>query len=212
MPIVFVTILILIFSVVLHEIAHGWMANYLGDPTAKQANRLTLNPIKHLDPVGSVVLPLILFLMHSNIMFGWAKPVPINPYFFRDKKYGEAKTAIAGPLANISIAIFFGLLIKFLPLLPLNNSLFVENLIIIFSYIIWINLVLAIFNLIPIPPLDGSHIIFSFLPESFNNIKYFFMQYGFVFFVLFIFYFVQYIVPLIEFAFFLIVGQPFLAS
>ncbi|PIZ01223.1 site-2 protease family protein, partial [bacterium (Candidatus Gribaldobacteria) CG_4_10_14_0_8_um_filter_33_9] len=151
-----IIILILIFSIVLHEIAHGWMANYLGDPTTKEAGRLTLNPFKHLDPLGSVILPFILFLTRSNIMFGWAKPVPINPYLFRDKKYGEVKTAIAGPLANIFIAVFFGLLIRFLPLLSLNNSLFVENLIMVFYYIVWINLVLAIFNLIPIPPLDGS--------------------------------------------------------
>lgn len=208
MQIFFITIPILIFSVVLHEVAHGWTANCLGDPTAKEAGRLTLNPLKHLDPLGSVVLPLCLILMQSHMMFAWAKPVPINPFYLRDKKYGEAKTAIAGPLANISIAVFFGLLIRFL---PLGDSLFTQNLMMIFNYIVWINLLLAIFNLIPIPPLDGSHILFAFLPESLSAIKFFLFQYGFFIFIFSIFFLFQYIIPIVELVFFLITGQPFLS-
>lgn len=212
MPIFFITIPILIFSVVLHEIAHGWAANYLGDPTAKEAGRLTLNPFKHLDPLGSIALPLLLILTHSPVMFGWAKPVPINPFFLRDKKFGEAKTAIAGPLANVSVAIFFGLLIKFLPSLPLSDSFYShysQNIIMAFSYIVWINLLLAIFNLIPIPPLDGSHILFAFLPESLNAVKFLLFQCGFLFLIFFIFFFSHLLIPIIESAFLLIVGHPF---
>ena len=201
-----IIIIILIFSVILHEISHGWMANYLGDPTAKIAGRLTLNPLKHLDPLGSVILPALLILIQSNIIFGWAKPVPINPFNLRDRKYGEAKVAMAGPAANISIAVFFGLLIRFL---PLESSMFGRNLVIVFSYICWINLLLAVFNLIPIPPLDGSHILFTFLPPSLNDLKLFLSRYGFFILIFFIFFFFKFLIPVLSFLFFLIVGHPF---
>ena len=103
---------ILLFSVILHEIAHGYVALSLGDPTAKQAGRLTLNPIPHIDPMGSVVVPLLLLAFQSPFLFGWAKPVPVNPHNFSDKKYGSAKVSFAGPAANLAIAIFFGLLLR----------------------------------------------------------------------------------------------------
>ena len=170
MEVIFIfIILILLCSIVIHEVSHGLMADYLGDPTAKLAGRLTLNPLKHLDPIGSILVPLILIISKVGIVFGWAKPVPINPFNLRDKVYGQAKVAIAGPLANILVALVFGLMIRFLPFL--SSSQIGENLTIIFSYIVWINLVLAIFNLLPIPPLDGSHILFTFLPERFDNLK-----------------------------------------
>ena len=112
-------IIILIFSIVIHEVSHGAMANYLGDPTAKYAGRLTLNPLRHLDPIGSVILPLFLILMAKltggGIIIGWAKPVPINPYNFRDQKYGSAKVALAGPAANLIIGLVFGLALRFFP-------------------------------------------------------------------------------------------------
>ena len=115
MEIIFVLI-VLLFSVIIHEIAHGSVAYSLGDPTAKYAGRLTLNPLKHLDPFGSVILPLLLFITRSPILFGYAKPVPINPYNFRNQKWGSLKVAVAGPAANFSIAIIFGLSVRFLNL------------------------------------------------------------------------------------------------
>ena len=128
-------IIILIFSVVIHEVSHGAIANYLGDPTAKYVGRLTLNPLKHLDPLGSVILPLFLILIAKlsggGIIFGWAKPVPINPSNLRDKKYGEAKVALAGPASNLSVALVFGLALRFIPALSILPGFYL-----MFSYIV----------------------------------------------------------------------------
>ncbi len=182
----FITILslvILLFSVIIHELAHGYVAYSLGDPTAKYEGRLTLNPLKHLDPFGSVILPLLLFIAQSPFLFGWAKPVPINPYNFTDKKYGEIKVSAAGPASNLLLAIFFGLILRFIP----NEIIFSnQGIAIAFSYIVAINIWLAVFNLIPVPPLDGSWILFSFLPANMQNAKYFLRQYGIVILVLLI--------------------------
>jgi len=208
MEVIFIfIILILLCSIVIHEVSHGLMADYLGDPTAKLAGRLTLNPLKHLDPIGSILVPLILIISKVGIVFGWAKPVPINPFNLRDKVYGQAKVAIAGPLANILVALVFGLMIRFLPFL--SSSQIGENLTIIFSYIVWINLVLAIFNLLPIPPLDGSHILFTFLPERFDNLKIFLVQYQLFILLFFIFFCLHLIIPLVSWIFYLIVGVSF---
>lgn len=200
-------IIILIFSVIIHEIAHGAMANYLGDPTAKLAGRLTLNPIKHLDPMGSVLLPLILIIIArlagGGIIFGWAKPVPINPLNFRDKKYGEAKVALAGPGANLSLALVFGLALRFLPI-----AAQVPELGKMFSLIVFINILLAIFNLLPIPPLDGSHILFTFLPASLEKVRIFLFQYSLFILLFVIFFLLQYLFPLITGIYRLIVGSP----
>ncbi|OGZ79000.1 MAG: hypothetical protein A2312_01585 [Candidatus Staskawiczbacteria bacterium RIFOXYB2_FULL_32_9] len=174
--------IILIFSVILHELAHGYMAFSLGDPTAKYEGRLTFNPIKHLDPFGSVILPLLLFITNVPILIGWAKPVPINPYNFRDQKWGEFKVSIVGPLTNFAIAVIFGLIIRFFyGILPLNLIEF-------FGIIVNLNLVLAFFNLVPIPPLDGSWILFHFLPDSLFKVKMFLQQYGTVILVFFLFF------------------------
>lgn len=179
-----IQLLIFFLSVIAHEVAHGAMAERLGDPTARLAGRLSLNPIRHLDPIGSIVLPLILFLIGSPVLFGWAKPVPINPLNFRDKKWGEAKVSIAGPAINLLIAVVFGLTLRLLP----KDILFLnQGIIPIFSFISLINFVLAFFNLVPIPPLDGSWILFSFLPPGQNNIKYFLQRYGFIILLLFLF-------------------------
>jgi Zn-dependent protease len=151
----------------IHEVAHGAVAGMLGDPTAKLAGRLTLNPLKHLDPMGSVILPAILILMSAiggggGIIFGWAKPVPYNPYNLRDQKYGRAKVGAAGPLANLLMAIVFGITIRFLPETSVS---FFQNLETFFIYIVWINLLFFVFNLWPAPPFDGHHILFTFFPS-----------------------------------------------
>jgi Zn-dependent protease len=177
------SLVILLFSVIIHELAHGYVAYSLGDPTAKYEGRLTLNPVKHLDPFGSIILPLLLFISGSPFLFGWAKPVPVNPYNFRDKKFGDIKVSIAGPASNFALAIIFGLILRFVPNEIISAN---EGIRIAFSYIVYINLWLGVFNLIPIPPLDGSWILFSFLPDSLQGIKIFLKQYGIVILVLLI--------------------------
>jgi Zn-dependent protease len=172
------TLLILLFSIIIHEIAHGSVAYALGDPTAKEAGRLDLNPLKHLDPVGSVLLPLFMSILGGPII-GWAKPVPINPMYFVDQKWGELKVALAGPLSNFTVALIFGLLVKFVQL-P-------ESFVTIATIVIFYNIALGIFNLIPIYPLDGSHVLFSLLPDRFEEFKRFFAQYGFILLLFLIF-------------------------
>jgi len=202
-------IIILIFSVIIHEISHGAMANYLGDPTAKYAGRITLNPLKHLDPIGSVILPIFLILMAKltggGIIFGWAKPVPINPYNFQDKKYGEAKVALSGPGSNLAVALVFGLTLRFIPALSVLPGLYL-----IFSYIVYINILLAVVNLLPIPPLDGSHIFFTFIPSSMQNIKIFLSQFGFFILLFIIFFLFHWIGLIVNWIFTFIVGAPLL--
>jgi len=153
-------ILILIFSVVIHEISHGFTALCFGDKTAQYEGRLTLNPIKHLDWFGSIVLPLALYLTNAGFMIGWAKPVPYNPYNLRNRNVAEPLIAFAGPVSNLFVAIVFGLIIRGL----LSFGFSTSPLIGIFGFVVLINVSLAVFNLIPIPPLDGSKILFAFLP------------------------------------------------
>lgn len=153
-------IIVLIMSAVIHEYMHGFVAHQLGDDTAKNAGRLTLNPLAHLDWFGSFFLPLMLILSGTGFIIGWAKPVPYNPYNLRDRKYGDAKVALAGPLSNLAVALAFGLILKFAPFISLTFSGLI-------SIIIFINLLLMVFNLLPIPPLDGSKVLATFLsPEA----------------------------------------------
>lgn len=156
-----IAIVALIMSIVLHEMAHGYAANALGDPTARLQGRLSPNPLVHIDPLGSVIIPALLLLSSSGILFGWAKPVPYNPYNLNNQKWGEALVAIAGPAINIFIALVFALLIRLADPLGLN-SIFVS----LASYIVYMNILLAFFNLIPFPPLDGSKILPALLPFS----------------------------------------------
>jgi Zn-dependent protease len=194
------SIAILIFSVVVHEVAHGYMAYMLGDNTAKYEGRLNLNPLNHLELFGSFLLPVASYFL-GGFIIGWAKPVPFNPYNLKDQKWGEAKVAMAGPLSNILIALFFGLLIRFGILTSLG-----ESFLYIGTMIVFINLVLATFNLIPIPPLDGSKILFSFLPYSKNNIRDWMEQNGIFLMLFFVFFLWKFIVPIVYWEFILITG------
>jgi Zn-dependent protease len=180
---------ILLFSVIAHELAHGYAAYTLGDPTAKYAGRLTLNPLKHLDPFGSIILPGLLLLASggSGPVLGWAKPVPINPYNLKDQKWGDVKVAIAGPASNIALALIFGLLLRFI---PAEIFAMAPGMSLMFYYIVQINIMLAMFNLLPIPPLDGSWILFKFLPNSqtFERVRIFLQRYGLMILIFLLFF------------------------
>ena len=195
------SIAILIMSVVIHEVSHGLMANFLGDPTAKYEGRLTLNPIKHLDPFGSVILPLLLALLPGQgPIFGWAKPVPYNPYNLRNQRWGPALVGAAGPGSNLLVAFVFSLVLR------LSAGALPESFVTIAATIIFINILLAVFNLVPIPPLDGSKVLFALFPSRAGNIEAFLEAYGFVFLLLFIIFFWQFISPVADFIFRLFTG------
>ncbi len=159
------SLIVLLFSIILHECAHGLAAERLGDPTARQAGRITLNPIPHLDPIGSILLPGVMLLMSlvggPTILFGWAKPVPINAYNLNNPKRDMMWIGLAGPAANFIVALVLGLLAR---LLPISTNPLGMN---ILFYGVAINLMLGFFNLIPIPPLDGSRILTGLLPERY---------------------------------------------
>lgn len=190
-------VVVLIFSAIIHEYMHGFVAFQLGDDTAQKAGRLTINPLAHLEWFGSFFLPLIMLLSGLGFVIGWAKPVPYNPYNLSDKKWGEAKVALAGPLSNLAVAILFGLILRFIPFLSLSFA----NLI---SLIIYINLLLMVFNLLPIPPLDGSKILAAFL-SPFQKAKYFsFSSYGTIIVIFIIMLFSGIIIGPVNFLFHLI--------
>jgi Zn-dependent protease len=197
-------IAILIMSIVIHEVSHGFMAEYFGDDTARNAGRLTLNPIKHIDLFGSILLPAVLIFTHAGFLFGWAKPVPYNPNNLRDKKWGTIAVAGAGVLANFFIAIVFGLIIRLTSSMALPSSFYF-----ITSAIVIVNLALGIFNLVPIPPLDGSKILFSFLPESAFSFILAYEQYSLILLLVFIVFFSDYLYPILAFLFHLTTGLAF---
>lgn len=195
-------IIVLLMSVVVHEVAHGYAALYFGDKTAEYAGRLTLNPLKHLDPFGSVILPLILVISNAPFLIGWAKPVPYNPANLRDQKKGVLWVASAGILVNLAIAIFFGLVIR----LSVATGILGPSFVSLASVIVLLNIVLAIFNLIPIPPLDGSKILFTLLGNSGRKLEALSTKYSLFILLFFIFFLWKFISPIVYSLFALITG------
>lgn len=192
------SIAVLIMSVVVHEVSHGAAANYLGDPTARLAGRLSLNPLRHLDFLGSFVVPLLLILSKAGLILGWAKPVLVNPYNLRGK-WGEALVAGAGPASNVALALFFGLLIR------LFGGTLPFSFLSLAATIVLINIVLALFNLVPIPPLDGSKILFSFLPPA-SPLAAFLERYALLALLFLILFLWNFLTPLVGFLFRLTTG------
>lgn len=193
-------IAILIMSVVIHELSHGYMADYLGDPTPRMQGRLTLNPIPHLDLFGSIILPLLLALSGTGFIVGWAKPVVYNPFNIRDRKWGPALIALAGPASNVALALVFGLALRF------AGTVLPEGVLMLFSGIVLINIILAVFNLIPVPPLDGHHVLFSLLPDSLDHIKQMLRKYSLVLILVVILFAWRFIVPIVYIAYTGLVG------
>lgn len=195
--ILIIYLVVLLFSIIIHEVSHGAMADHLGDPTARRKGRLTLNPLPHLDLWGSFIVPVFM-LFAFNFAVGWAKPVPYNPYNIDDPK-GEAKVSAAGPGSNLLIAVVFGIFARLLPLEAalrgkifeaalsqhwevlgglINGSVF-AGLFLAFGIIVFLNVLLAFFNLIPVPPLDGSKLLMELLPYKFSTkTKMFLQRYG----------------------------------
>lgn len=196
-------LVILIFSIIIHEIAHGYVAEWFGDPTARLAGRLTLNPIPHIDPLGSVILPaLMLISSGGSFAFGWAKPVPYNPYNLRNFKWGTIAVGLAGVLANLAIAVIFGLMLRYNVELGISPGPFAQML----ANIVFLNIVLAVFNMIPFPPLDGAKVVFALLPYRFQYIHDY-LERNWLFFIIFIMFFSsKIIVPASTFLFVTITG------
>ncbi|MEK9158131.1 MAG: site-2 protease family protein [Patescibacteria group bacterium] len=197
-------LVVFIYSVVIHEVSHGLAAQALGDNTAQSLGRLSLNPLKHIDIFGSVILPLLLLFGGSPFVFGYAKPVPYDPRNLRDQKYGPIKVALAGPASNIFIALVFGLMLRFFPeILP--ATIFPQ----LFAMIVAVNLVLAVFNLFPIPPLDGHWVLFTLLPARYHAFKAFLYRYSIFLFLIFLIFIYPIIYPVIPWLFSLITGLSF---
>lgn len=197
-------LVVFIYSVVIHEVSHGFAAQALGDNTARDLGRLSLNPIKHIDIFGSIILPLILYIFGSPFVFGYAKPVPYNPSNLRDQRYGPIKVAMAGPASNIAIALAFGLTLRFFSgVIPawLDPQYF--------GIIVAINLVLAVFNLFPIPPLDGHWVLVTLLSARYHRFRIFLYKYSIFLFLIFIVVIYPFIYPVIPWLFRLITGLAF---
>ena len=199
-------IVVLLFSAILHEIAHGFMAEKLGDDTARRAGRLTLNPLVHIDLFGSILLPAILYIASGgSFFFAAAKPVPYNPQNLKYPRSGSAKIALAGPCTNLILAIVFGIAVR-IGIAFSAPDIFISLL----AIIVYINIALAIFNLIPIPPLDGSRVLFAALPQSRATFRaaYFLERYGIILVLVFAFFGFGLLLTPIQYLFSIFTGQP----
>ena len=197
---------VLIFSAVLHEVAHGLEADRLGDDTARRAGRLTLNPLKHMDFFGSFLMPLCLLLAtNGSFFFAYAKPVPYNPGNLKDPRMGSLKIALAGPVTNFILAAVFGLAVRIFSYFPVP-TLFLELL----ALVAYLNIMLGVFNCIPIPPLDGSRVLFAVLPQTQATFRAaaFLERWGTFIVLAFVFFGFQLVLPIINFIFVLLTGQP----
>lgn len=202
--ILFFQLAVLLFSVMVHEVSHGVVAHSLGDNTAKEAGRLTLNPLKHLDPFGSVLLPLMLFLASGgSFIFGWAKPVPYNPYHLKNPGLGAALIGAAGPITNFLLAIIFSVLIRIVVSTGVGELM---PLVLFFNIIVFINVLLGVFNLVPIPPLDGSRLVLWLIPDRYLRFKILLEQYGLLILLFFIFWGFRLIFPAIQAIYLFLVG------
>jgi len=193
---------VLMISVIFHEVAHGYTAFRLGDPTARYAGRLTLNPLKHIDPFGTVILPLLLILARFPYPVGWAKPVPVNPLLLRDPRRGMMLVGAAGPLSNVSLALVAAMILR---TVPVSRTPFLFDLLSIACYV---NILLSVFNLVPVPPLDGSRVVAGLLPPELRKHYESLSPYG-IFIILGLFYLGlmnRVILPLSDFIFSLLVG------
>ena len=197
-------LIVFIYSVVIHEVSHGLAAQALGDDTARMMGRLSLNPLKHIDIFGSIFLPLILLVSGSPFVFGYAKPVPYDPRNLRDQKYGPIKVAMAGPAANIFLALVFGIMLRFFP-----SSLPATIIPQLFALIVAINLVLAVFNLFPIPPLDGHWVLMTLLSDRYHAFKAFLYRYSIFLFLIFLIFIYPFVFPVVPWLFRLITGLNF---
>lgn len=177
-------LILLIFSVILHEIAHGFVADRMGDPTARLAGRLTLNPIPHIDPIGTILLPLFLILTHAGILFGWAKPVPFDPFNLKNPRRDAAIISLAGPATNLLIAILSSLIIR---LILVTHASGISFLVPILAGLLQINIVLGIFNLLPVSPLDGFKVVGGLLSDEQARNWYGLERYGMIFLLALIF-------------------------
>jgi len=195
-------VIILVMSIVIHEVSHGYVAYIQGDSTAERAGRLTLNPLKHLDFIGSFVVPLVTYFI-AHIPFGWAKPVPFNPYNLRNQRWGETLVAVAGPAANFLIAIVFAILVRIALPLGLPDS-FVS----VCALVVLANIGLGIFNLVPIPPLDGSKILFGLLPFHISrSFRVVYERYSLIILLAFIFFLPYILSPVVAFLYNRLIGQ-----
>jgi len=194
--------LIIIPSAIVHEYAHGFVADKLGDPTARLAGRLTLNPKAHIDLWGTIIMPIFLILVSGGtFMFAYAKPVPYNPYNLKNPKRDPGLVAVAGPMSNFLLALVFALIIKFSP-----TGLVGANFLSLLALVVYANILLLVFNLIPIPPLDGSKVLFALLPDSAWRFKQALERNGFIILLLFLFFGFQLIVPVVQFLYRLMLG------
>jgi len=190
--------IIIVPSAIIHEYAHGWMADRLGDPTARYAGRLTIDPRAHIDMWGTILMPLMLFVATGGrFLFAYAKPVPYNPYNLKNQKWGPALVGAAGPAANFLLAAAFAVLLRALPNMAMTPF---------FGIIVYANILLMVFNLLPFPPLDGSKILYAFLPDSAYKVKHFLDRYGFFILLFFIFFLFESLSPVINSLFYWLVG------